>query len=98
MVLGIIEAYGVSAKDYPFSPFVSDRLNYLNDHARRIPNPPRSEGLGTLVGRFRPSDNAIRGVAILEKPGFSLRHLSVRLPQSLNDLTAIVIQQFEKQE
>lgn len=97
-VLGIIEAYGVPAKNYPFGPFLSDRLNYLNDHTVEYQTRSRSEGLGTLVGRFRPSDNAIRGVTILEKPGFDLRHLAVRLPQSLNDFTTIVIQQFERQK
>lgn len=96
--LGVIKGYDLPAKDYPFGPFPSDRLKYLNDHTVEYETSPRSEGLGTLVGRFLPNENVIRGVTILEKPGFDLRHLTVRLPQSLNDLTTIVIQQFEKQE
>jgi hypothetical protein len=94
----IIQDYDLPAQTYPFGPFVSDHLNYLNDHTVEYQTRAHSEGLGTLVGRFRPSDTAISGVTILQKPDFDLRHLAVRLPRSLNDLTAIVIQQFEKQE
>jgi hypothetical protein len=96
-ILGIIRDYGLQAKDYPFGPLPSDRLRYLDDRTVEYETQPRSEGFGTLVSRLQPTNDAIRGVSIL-KPTFDLRHLAVRIPEPLNDLTPVIIRQFELAE
>jgi hypothetical protein len=89
--------HGVPAKDYPFGPFRSDRLIYLNDVVVEFETAARSEGLEPVVRWMLPSSDPIRGVAILETQVFALQHLAVRLPAGRNDLTPIVIKHFEGQ-
>jgi hypothetical protein len=93
---GIISEGLLSASEFPFGPFPTDRLKYINDRVVEYTTPPRSEGLGTPeFGRLRPDNEAIRGVSIFHLPDVYLRHLAMRLPQNLNDLPPVIIKQFE---
>jgi hypothetical protein len=82
------------AKDFPFRPFPSDRLTYLNDHAVEFMTPPRTQGLGTF-NKLLPDSDSIRGVAILIGGIPDLSMMMLRLPQDLDDLTPAIMRQFE---
>ena len=55
-----------------------------------------SEGLGTSL-QMRPGKNPIRGITILQMPNPTLRHLALRLPQSMKDLEPITFCSFRPQ-
>jgi hypothetical protein len=81
------------ASDFPVGPFPGDRLTYRSERVVEYETKPHSQGLGTYF-RLLPDGNSIHGVAILP-PDFNLQHLAVRLPKNMNDLSPIIIRQFE---
>ena len=81
------------ASDFPFGPYPQDRLTYRGERVVEYETPARTEGLGSH-SRLRANADPIRGVAILE--GDNLLHLAVRLPNNLNALASLIIEQFER--
>ncbi len=92
----IAEGFG-PASDYPFGPFPSDHLTYKGRNLVEFITPAHRNGLGTM-SLLLPSDQPITGFALLSiGPGIDteLLHLSFRLPPSLSQLGAPLIQQAE---
>lgn len=90
------EGFG-PASDYPFGPFPSDRLTYKGKELVEFTTPALRRGLGTMSWLL-PSDQPITGFALLSigpDTDTELLQLSFRLPPSLSDLTASLIQQAE---
>jgi hypothetical protein len=79
---------------FPFGPYPTDKLTYLNHGVVEYQTPPRSDGLGTRSFILKSAD-PIGGVAILTGPETSLILLSVRLPPSLQNLEPIITHQVE---
>ena len=95
----VIAEHLLPASDFPFGPFPGDRLTYRSDRMVEYETHPRQKGLGTLFA-FQPDNDPIRGVAILagEDGGLNLLHLALRLPPDLNDLSSVIIRQFEEEK
>jgi hypothetical protein len=88
-------AEGLEPKStFPFGPYPTDKLIYLNHDVVEYQTPPHSDGLGTRSFILKSAD-PIRGVAILSGPETSLTQLAVRLPPSLQSLEPIIIHQVE---
>lgn len=88
-------AEGIEPKStFPFGPYPTDNLTYLNHDIVEYQTPAHSDGLGTRSFILKSGD-PIGGVAILTGPETSLTMLSVRLPQSLKDLEPIITHQVE---
>jgi uncharacterized protein YecT (DUF1311 family) len=72
-------------KDYVFSPWATDRLNYLSDFAVSYVTPPGADGLGTTFGPA-PGKEAISGLVFLNNIGNgyapALERLAVRLEKA----------------
>lgn len=86
---------GVPGDDFVFGPYPRDRLTFLTDRIVEYQTPPYCEGLGT-DSRLQQNDASIDGVAILQGKTPDLLLLNVRLPPGMNDLTAYVIRQIER--
>lgn len=81
----------------PSGAFPGDQLKYRTDRIVEFETPANSEGLGTLCGSSR-GPRPIRGVAILKGRGDSLPDLdclSFRLPDSVADLSEVIVSEFE---
>jgi hypothetical protein len=78
--------------DLPMGPYPADRLTRHSDRIVEYETPPRSRGLGTS-SQLLPSGDPIRGVVVLT-PDFDVRHLALRLPPEMNDLSAAIIRHF----
>jgi hypothetical protein len=92
----IKEGFG-PASDYPFGPFPSDHLTYKSKELVEFTTPARQRGLGTMSWLL-PSSQPIHGFALLSigpNVDTELLHLSFRLPLSLSQLGASLIQQAE---
>ncbi len=83
------------ASNFPFGPWPGDKLTYKSGDVVEYETPANSDGLGTN-SRLNKNDSPIRGVAIVTGPETGLLQLSVRLPGNLADLTAVIIQQVER--
>ena len=83
----------LAASNFPSGPFPADHLTYRSDRIVEYETPPRSQGLGTYF-QLLPNSDSIRGVAMLT-PDFDVRHLALRLPQDMNDISPVIIRQFE---
>lgn len=92
----IAEGFG-RASDYPFGPFPSDHLTYKGKKLVEFTTPSYHKGLGTMSW-LAPSDEPIIGfvkLTIGPNVDTGLLQLSLRLPQSLSALSAVIIQQAE---
>ena len=92
----IAEGFG-PASDYPFGPFPSDRLTYKGKELVEFTTPAHRKGLGTMSWLL-PSEQPITGFALLSigrDIDTDLLHLSFRMPPSLSNLTASLLQQAE---
>jgi hypothetical protein len=83
---------------FTFAPFPDDRLVYKGEALVEYRTPPETDGLGTYSW-LRRSALPVAGAAMLagvqsREPDLVL--LSVRLPSSLEGLTATLIRQFER--
>jgi uncharacterized protein YecT (DUF1311 family) len=80
-------------KDYVFSPWATDRLNYLSDFAVSYVTPPGADGLGTAFGPA-PGKEAISGLVIFNNIGNgyapALERLAVRLEKADQRLYAAI--------
>lgn len=80
-----------------FHPYPHDKLVYKSKEIVEYQTAPNAEGLGT-DSYLQKSGSPIRGVALLvgipSEP--SVWHLSTRLPPDLVDLSAVIIQQVER--
>jgi hypothetical protein len=85
--------------DFPFGPYPKDELTYRSDLVVQFQTPPHTKGLGTEFG-LTPNDEPINGVVIMQGVGAeespSLEFLIVRLMPDNGDLTAQIVQQFER--
>jgi hypothetical protein len=85
--------------DFPSGPYPKDKLIYRNDLVVQFQTPPHTMGLGTEFG-LTPNDEPINGVVIMQGAGAeespSLEFLIVRLTPDYGDLTAQIVQQFER--
>jgi len=82
------------ASDFPSGPYPADRLVYRSVRIVEYETPPHAEGLGTRT-RMEPNDDPMCGVALLRGDTPNLLQLAVRLPSTMTDLEARIIQQFE---
>jgi hypothetical protein len=96
---GIIKEGIEPASDFPFGPYLTDALKYHGDVTVEFQTPANTEGLGTEFG-LQPNDQPISGVAALKWDGedIYLVGLAVRLMPDTRDLTAQIIQQFERDQ
>jgi hypothetical protein len=89
----------IPASDFPFGPYPNDKLIYQGDLVVQFQTPPHSQGLGTAFG-LTPNNEPINGVVIMQGAGAeespSIKFLIVRLMPDNGDLTAQIIQQFER--
>jgi len=89
-------AQGVApASSFPTGPYAKDELTYKSKEMVEYVTPADSDGLGTRSRLLKNSD-AISGVAILSGEELSLAHLSMRLPEEMNDLMPVIISQTEQ--
>jgi hypothetical protein len=95
----VVEMFDFLAPEMVFGPYSADRLVYRGDRIVEYRTPARSEGLGTAISRFKPSDQPIEGVATLlgQMPEIDLLLLSARLPAELAALKTPIIQQLERE-
>ena len=68
---------------FAYGPYPKDKLTYRSDRVVEYLTPPTSKGLGTM-GRLRPDNESIRGVAILLGAEPDLLLLSMRLPSLMS--------------
>jgi hypothetical protein len=96
IVKGLISNGDLPAGEYTFGPYPKDKLIAQTERIVQFQTPPHSEGLGTM-SHFKPDDDPIDGVAILEGQTPNLLMLRVRLPRELRDLAPIIIRQMERE-
>jgi len=92
----VIEEGIEPAGNFPFGPYPNDKLTYRSDRVVEYQTPPHSEGLGT-ISRLKMNDYPIDGVAILQGTTPDLLLLTVRLPPDMNNLTAHIIGQVQRE-
>ena len=78
--------------DLPTGPYPADRLTRRSDRIVEYETPSGARGLGTS-SQLLPGVDPIRGVVVLT-PDFDVRHLALRLPPEMNDLSAVIIRHF----
>jgi hypothetical protein len=71
-------------------------LTYRGNEIVEYQTPARAEGLGT-DSWLKKNDTPIDGAAILVGENPDLLYVCVRLPADLNDLTALIIRQAERE-
>jgi hypothetical protein len=84
------------ASEFPFGPFLMDKLVYKSDRVVEYQTPANSTGLGTM-DRLKPDDHPIQGVAVLKGKPDTLLFLGVRLPADKAGLELEIIQQIERE-
>jgi hypothetical protein len=84
------------ASDFPTGLYPHDKLTYRSSEVLEYETPPQSEGIGTM-SLLKQNADPIRGVAILTGDTPDLLILSTRLPAAQADLTAVIIQQLERE-
>jgi hypothetical protein len=80
---------------FTFGPYPKDALTYKTKRLVEYKTPPRADGLGTYSG-LKKNGSPIDGVAMLVGQTSDLLLLSVRLPPELNELTLVIVRQFER--
>jgi len=83
------------ASSFPSGPYPTDRLVYLSKEVVEFHTPANTEGLGTSFGLHK-NGSPINGFAMLSGQDTDLLQLSVRLSADTNDLSPVIIQQFER--
>ena len=82
---------------FPVGPFATDRLTRRGERVVEFVTPAGAEGLGTRSRLSKGKGGAISGVTILQDDVPNILQLSVRLPDGMQGLTAIVIGQLERE-
>jgi hypothetical protein len=95
-VTRVVDEGIVPAVDFPFGPYPLDKLTYRGNEIVEYQTPARAEGLGT-DSWLKKNDTPIDGAAILVGENPDLLYVCVRLPADLNDLTALIIRQAERE-
>lgn len=85
------------ASDFPIGPFPTDHLTYKSKELVEFTTPAHHKGLGTMSWLL-PSDQPISGMALLSTgDDTNLLQLNVRLPLDLAALSAVIIEQAERE-
>jgi hypothetical protein len=83
------------ASDFPFGPFLSDRLRYPSQRVVRFTTPANAKGLGTKSWLL-PSATPIEGVCVLfPNDEMNLQMLAVRLESGQEALAKQIVRQKE---
>ena len=78
------------ARNFPFGPYLADRLTRHGRSEVEFTTPPGRAGMGTVMDRLSPSGMPVSGMARLAtQDGVTL--LDVRLPAGSRPLTAAII-------
>jgi len=83
--------------ELPRGPYPADHLRYRSSRVVEFETPPHRKGFGNEVSRFVPNDNPTFGVAILiGNPPEHLLVLSIRLPDQLQSLLPLIMEDIEQ--
>ena len=81
----------------PRGPYPTDRLRYRSSRVVEFETPLRTKGLSNDYSRFVPNDRPTFGVAILRgDPPEHLLMLSIRLPNELQSLLPLIVEDIEE--
>jgi hypothetical protein len=81
----------VAESDFKLGPYPSDTVTYPDSVTAEFTTPPNKAGLGTESG-LAPSQEAIRGIAILDTHGdWGLTILGVRLGPNLRRVEGAIL-------
>jgi hypothetical protein len=92
-ITGVKHEHLISDSSFDVVPYPDDQLRYLSDRFVEYTTPPNRTGLGT-DGLIKVSNLPIRGLTILnlEAEVNSLIEVRVKLPASLNSVSAAIVQ------
>jgi hypothetical protein len=93
-VRNVIAEGTMPASSFPTAPYPRDTLAYLSKEVVEFHTPANTEGLGTV--ELPKNGSPISGVTMLVGQDPDLLQLSVRLSTDTNDLTQVILQQFER--
>ena len=83
------------ASEFPFGPYLGDKLKYITTEMVEFQTPANADGMGT-ASRLLKNGDLISGLAILSGEELNLTSLHVRLPPELLDLVPLIVRQAER--
>jgi hypothetical protein len=84
----------VPDSEFPRGPYPTDSVKYLDSLTAQFMTPPRTQGLGTQ-GYLAPSQERIRGIAVLRDPASGepdLLTVRIRLRPDMHPMDAALLQ------